>query len=107
MELALHRDARQSLGLYLGRCPCQRTFDRNAFAEFMGSTMSHSIRRHVLELLGADRATADELLAYNENLFDHTQLDSGTHFSLPDEPYVAAWRRYADQCTEHDQYAHA
>jgi hypothetical protein len=48
-------------------------------------------RRHQLEALGASPAEAEELLAYNENVFDLGALTSEVRFPLPDEPFVAFW----------------
>ena len=44
-----------------------------------------------LEALGASPAEIDELLAYNENVFDLGLLTSEVRFPLPDEPFVAFW----------------
>ena len=44
-----------------------------------------------LEALGASPAEAEELLAYNENVFDLGALTSEVRFPLPDEPFVAFW----------------
>ena len=48
-------------------------------------------RRLQLEALGASPAEAEELLAYNENIFDLGALNSEVRFPLPDEPFVAFW----------------
>ncbi len=48
-------------------------------------------RRLQLETLGASPAEAEELLAYNENVFDLGALTSKVRFPLPDEPFVAFW----------------
>jgi hypothetical protein len=48
-------------------------------------------RMHQLETLGASPAEAEELLAYNENVFDLGALTSEVRFPLPDEPFVAFW----------------
>jgi hypothetical protein len=44
-----------------------------------------------LEALGASPAEAEELLAYNENVFDLGALTSEVCFPLPDERFVAFW----------------
>jgi hypothetical protein len=44
-----------------------------------------------LEALGASPAEAEELLAYNKNVFDLGALTSEVRFPLPDEPFVAFW----------------
>lgn len=48
-------------------------------------------RRLQLEALGASPAEAEELLAYNENVFDLGALTSEVRFPLADEPFVAFW----------------
>jgi hypothetical protein len=51
-------------------------------------------RAEILHAFGAGPAEADELLAYNRSLF---ALPAAVDLPLPDEPFVDAWRRYADQ----------
>jgi hypothetical protein len=51
-------------------------------------------RRDVLASFGASSGAAEELLRYNENQFQSTDLDL-TEFPLPDESFVEAWREYA------------
>jgi hypothetical protein len=51
-------------------------------------------RAQVLRAFGAGAAEADELLAYNRSLF---ALPASVALPLPDEPFVDAWRRYADE----------
>ncbi len=62
------------------------------------TTESETVHRRirVLEQIGADPQARDELMRYNENQFDHSQVDANVKFPLPDEPHVAAWRGYAD-----------
>jgi hypothetical protein len=48
-------------------------------------------RRLQLESRGASPAEVEELLAYNENVFDLGALTSKVRFPLPDEPFVAFW----------------
>ena len=45
----------------------------------------------LLAALGASPGEAEELLAYNENVFDLGALGPETRFPLPDEPFVAFW----------------
>jgi hypothetical protein len=50
------------------------------------------IRALQLESLGASPGEAEELLAYNENVFDlDVLLTSKVRLPLPDEPFVAFW----------------
>ncbi|HLM66869.1 MAG TPA: hypothetical protein VK358_05035 [Longimicrobium sp.] len=50
-------------------------------------------RAEILRGFGAGPAEADELLAYNRSLF---AVPASAGLPLPDEPFVQAWRRYAD-----------
>ena len=54
-----------------------------------------AVRTQVLEACGASPAEQEELLAYNQNLFDGgaTPVDGG-QFTLVDEPHVEVWRNY-------------
>jgi hypothetical protein len=51
-------------------------------------------RRRVLEHLGAGASEAEELLKYNENVFD-IRSACQLEFPLYDEPFVSAWVGYA------------
>jgi hypothetical protein len=53
--------------------------------------MNPNLQAGALAALGASPAEVEELLAYNENLFDLGALDPETRFPLPDEPFVAFW----------------
>ena len=57
--------------------------------------MNPSIRIDVLRSLGASDPEISELLAYNENQFDHTLLNRFEALPPPDEPFVHAWENYA------------
>jgi hypothetical protein len=50
-------------------------------------------RRQILRLFGATDETIDELLLYNENVFDRTGVQAAS-LPLSDEPFVAAWEDY-------------
>lgn len=50
-----------------------------------------AFRRTILAGAGASPTVCDELLAYNENVFDHSRLT----FAVEPEPFVEKWRRYA------------
>lgn len=58
-----------------------------------------SIRVHVLASFGAEGDVAKELLLYNENRFDQAVIDVA-QCPLPDESFVAIWRRYAKEIEE-------
>lgn len=49
------------------------------------------------QLQDADDDVLAELLAYNENQFDLSVLDSGLSFPLGDEPFVDCWTRWAEE----------
>jgi len=55
------------------------------------------IRRQVLQSHGADSEIAEELLAYNQNVFKLPSAASPLEFPLPDEPSVSTWVVYAQQ----------
>jgi hypothetical protein len=55
-----------------------------------------SIREGELDALGASPSEKDELLAYNENMFDHSGLGTVFELPLPDEPFVSAWEGYQE-----------
>ena len=54
-------------------------------------------RTGVLSSFGAGEPEIDELIAYNQNAFDHSKLKYEMKFPLPDEPFVSAWENYADE----------
>lgn len=58
-----------------------------------------AFRADVLRRCGATEAEVEELLQYNQNVFDHGQICLG--FPLEDEPFVEAWAQYAE-ASEHD-----
>lgn len=53
-----------------------------------------TLRREVLARFGATGRVAEELLAYNDNVFAHPPPQK---YPLDDEPFVADWRRYAEE----------
>jgi hypothetical protein len=61
--------------------------------------MSFDLWRQQLAEAGAEGREVDELLAYNENTFDLTHLGSSPQLPLPDEPFVACWRRWMDEAS--------
>ncbi len=58
-----------------------------------------AFRADVLRRCGATEAEIEELLRYNQNVFDHSQACPG--FPLEDEPFVETWAQYAE-ASEHD-----
>lgn len=63
------------------------------------------LRRNILKELGATAEEMDELLHYNENLFHKPETLKRLSFSLPDEPFVAAWENYALEAQTNGVYA--
>lgn len=59
----------------------------------------------LLASLGASGDEIAELLAYNDNVFDLSAITRGTVLPLPDEPFVAAWERYAEAAHGSDVFA--
>jgi hypothetical protein len=57
-------------------------------------------RQSVLERFGATGSEVDELLAYNQNVFDHAALDAGLSLPLDDEPFVPFWEEYAEEAKQ-------
>jgi len=56
-----------------------------------------TLRNQVLQALGAPEPERAELLAYNENRFDHSGWDRFSERRAPDEPFVAAWENYVQE----------
>lgn len=54
--------------------------------------MTSRAQADVLFTHGASPEEADELMAYNDNVFDLASLGPETRFPLPDEPFVAFWK---------------
>jgi hypothetical protein len=50
-------------------------------------------------------APAEELRAYNENVFDLGALGPETRFPLPDEPFVLFWEKLGGEAREHGAFA--
>ncbi|CAB5112893.1 hypothetical protein D3OALGB2SA_2512 [Olavius algarvensis associated proteobacterium Delta 3] len=57
-------------------------------------------RAQVLRSLGATDSETDELLAYNQNLFEHPEERLPETFPLPDEAFVEAWQSYVSEAEE-------
>ena len=63
----------------------------------MSTLMSdqQSFRTDVLTYFGATATQVEELLVYNQNVFDHNTLTHRIKFPLTSEPHIAAWEEYA------------
>src|SRR5512132_535831 len=59
------------------------------------------LRVAVLTACGSDSARIEELLRYNDNLFDSSRLTNVLQFPLADEPFVSAWEQYAREAAQH------
>ena len=57
--------------------------------------IQQSFRPDVLAYFGATATETDELLVYNQNVFDHNTLTHPLKFPLTPELYVSAWEEYA------------
>jgi hypothetical protein len=66
------------------------------------NTLSQKIhcRSHILAEYGAKPEEIEELLVYNQNVFDTTNLPSNQTFPLEAEPHIAAWESYKKQALE-------
>jgi hypothetical protein len=51
-------------------------------------------RQQFLTSYGANDSEIEELLAYNDNVFDFSALQFPLRFPLPSEPHIAAWKEY-------------
>lgn len=61
-------------------------------------------RAKVLSSLGAGPPERDELLKYNENLFNHDALKSPLKIPLPDEPFISVWEHYASEASQNGAF---
>ncbi|MBE9035727.1 DUF7005 family protein [aff. Roholtiella sp. LEGE 12411] len=56
---------------------------------------SQSFRTDILASFQATPAQIEELLAYNQNIFNHNRLTAPVNFPLTPEPHVTTWEEYA------------
>jgi hypothetical protein len=56
---------------------------------------SQSFRTDILASFQATPAQIEELLAYNQNIFNHNRLTAPVNFPLTPEPHVTIWEEYA------------
>lgn len=54
-----------------------------------------SQRTDILTFFGANSSEVAELLAYNDNVFNHSNLTDFLRFPLAPEPHVTVWEEYA------------
>lgn len=59
--------------------------------------MSIQVRTDILATYGATSSEIEELLAYNQNIFDHSHLKEHSTFPLESEPHIATWETYLSQ----------
>ncbi|MBD1835207.1 hypothetical protein H6F61_21590 [Cyanobacteria bacterium FACHB-472] len=59
--------------------------------------MQQEFRKSILTSYGASASETEELLIYNQNVFDRSGLTRPVQFPLAPEPHVAAWEEYAAQ----------
>jgi Family of unknown function (DUF7005) len=69
------------------------------------STVTSGIQAERLAGLGASPAEVEELLAYNENLFDLEALNPEVRFPLSDEPFVAFWEPLVEESRQGRAFA--
>ena len=67
--------------------------------------MTSGIQAARLAGLGASPAEIEELLAYNENLFDLKALNPEVRFPLADEPFVAFWEPLVAESRQRSAFA--
>ncbi|MDZ7952370.1 DUF7005 family protein [Nostoc sp. DedQUE09] len=60
----------------------------------------HQLRTNILASYGATALETEELLSYNQNIFDRSFSTLPAKFPLPPEPHVAAWEEYATLAQE-------
>lgn len=69
----------------------------------MDSTLER--RAAILNRFGASGLVAEEILGYNQDLFDREFLNTVPEFPLPDEPFVAEWEGYARELSSGKSFA--
>ena len=72
---------------------------RKATSNGGGAESRRRRRANVLRNFGAGEQEVEELLAYNENHFDFENVERH-QFPLDDEPFVEAWKKYAEEARE-------
>jgi hypothetical protein len=69
----------------------------------MDSTLQR--RAAILNRFGASGVVAEEILAYNNGLFDRSYLNTVPEYPLPDEPFVSEWEDYARELSSGKSFA--
>ncbi len=59
--------------------------------------MQQEFRKSILTSYGASASETEELLIYNQNVFDRSSLTRPVQFPLAPEAHVVAWEKYAAQ----------
>jgi len=59
-----------------------------------------TFRSNVLFFYGASVSEIKELLFYNQNAFDHSNIKLPITFPLADEPFVSAWQQYSEEAKQ-------
>ncbi|MBD2677364.1 MULTISPECIES: DUF7005 family protein [Nostoc] len=62
-------------------------------------------RASILADYGANPQQTQELLAYNQNIFDHSCLKLPLKFPLPSKPHIAVWQEYVTAGNEIGAFA--
>ncbi len=62
-------------------------------------------REKVLKTLGASPGEVRELIAYDQNRFDHSGVKTRIKIPLPDELFMAAWEIYDQEAKEKELFA--
>ncbi|MEO1375427.1 MAG: hypothetical protein AAFW70_14120 [Cyanobacteria bacterium J06635_10] len=58
---------------------------------------SQNFRAEFLASYGANSTEVEELLAYNENVFESSNLTKTINFPLPSEPHISTWKSYVEE----------
>jgi hypothetical protein len=61
------------------------------------------LRKKILIQAGAKEEQLEELLAYNQNPFDHSKVEE-LHFPLADEPFISNWENYVEVARKKNLY---
>lgn len=67
--------------------------------------MNLGFQADTLKEFGASPPEVEELLRYNENVFDLSGLRSGAELPLPDEPFAAVWEEWAETARQRGAFA--
>ncbi|MDJ1179256.1 hypothetical protein PJF56_10305 [Roseofilum sp. BLCC_M91] len=59
--------------------------------------MSIQLRTEILKSYGATPSEVEELLSYNQNIFDHSQLNNVLTFPLEPESHILTWETYLSE----------